>query len=86
MQMALITKLFPNLLFAQAQDRPLRTPQEPSPLAAGLVTSLPTGLTLQLAREHPDRHIEAPRLVALFACYTHLPPEQWAKSSRLGLS
>lgn len=64
--MALITKLFPNLLFAQAQDRPLRTPQEPSPLAAGLVTSLPTSLPLQLAREHP-------RLVPLLALHTHPP-------------
>lgn len=71
--MALITKLFPNLLFAQAQDRPLRTPQEPSPLAAGLVTSLPTSLPLQLAREHPDRQIEAPRLVPLLALHTHPP-------------
>lgn len=33
LQAALITKLFLNLLFAQAQDRSLQTPQEPSPPA-----------------------------------------------------
>lgn len=64
LQAALITKLFLNLLFAQAQDGSLQTPQEPSPPA-----------TRASDFNHPpaypcswkgrlDRQLEAPRAFA----------------------